>query len=84
MKSIKIKKRDTFRAIAAIVVMVGHVEGVRYRHFGHSFFDYWPSGHLSVILFFVISGFLISFLLSEEKNNYGTIPIKDLLTISIK
>ncbi len=77
MEKIHIKNLDTFRAIAALLVLVGHTEGCRWSNFGHSCLKYLPSGHLSVILFFIISGFLISFLLSEEKNKYGKISLKD-------
>ena len=78
MEKSRIKNLDTFRAIAALIVLVGHTEGFgRYAHFGHSFFECLPSGHLSVILFFVISGFLISYLLSEEKRLHGEISVKD-------
>ncbi len=77
MGKVRIKNLDTFRAIAALIVLIGHTEGARWSNFGHSVFEFLPSAHLSVILFFVISGFLISFLLSEEKKNYGTISIKD-------
>lgn len=77
MEKVRIKNLDTFRAIAALIVLIVHTEGVRWSNFGHSVFDCVPSGHLSVILFFVISGFLISFLLSEEKKNYGVISLKD-------
>ncbi|MBR4497959.1 MAG: acyltransferase [Bacteroidales bacterium] len=72
-----IKNLDTFRAIAAIVVMIGHIELFRQNHFGGSWFDVVPSGHTAVMMFFVISGFLITFLLTKEKEKYGTISLKD-------
>lgn len=77
MEKVRIKNLDTFRAIAALIVLVGHTEGACWSNFGHSVFELLPSAHLSVILFFVISGFLISFLLSEEKKSYGVISLKD-------
>lgn len=72
-----IKNLDTFRAIAAIVVMIGHIELFRMQQFGSDLLGLVPSGHIAVMMFFVISGFLITFLLTEEKNKYGTISLKD-------
>lgn len=73
----RIKNLDTFRAIAAIVVMIGHIELFRNKNFGLSIFDSIPSGHTAVMMFFVISGFLITYLLTKEKNHYGSISLKD-------
>ena len=72
-----IKNLDTFRAIAAIVVMIGHIELFRQNNWGGSLFNMVPSGHTAVMMFFVISGFLITFLLAKEKEKYGTISLKD-------
>lgn len=72
----RIKNLDTFRAIAAIVVMIGHIELFRQNNWGGSLFNMVPSGHTAVMMFFVISGFLITFLLTKEKENYGTISLK--------
>lgn len=77
MATQRIKNLDTFRAIAALVVVVGHLELFRLDHFNTSVFNYIPSGHTAVILFFVISGFLITFLLTTEKKRYGKISFKD-------
>ncbi|MCQ2959984.1 MAG: acyltransferase [Bacteroidales bacterium] len=71
-----IKNLDTFRAIAAIVVMIGHIELFRLQKFGSEFFYFMPSGHTAVMLFFVISGFLITYLLTQEKERYGQISLK--------
>ena len=73
----RIKNLDTFRAIAAILVMIGHIELFRRNHFGISFFGNVPSGHTAVMMFFVISGFLITYLLTKEKNRYCSISLKD-------
>lgn len=72
-----IKNLDTFRAIAAIVVMIGHIELFRQNNWGSSLFNIVPSGHTAVMMFFVISGFLITFLLTKEKEKYGTISLRD-------
>jgi peptidoglycan/LPS O-acetylase OafA/YrhL len=67
------------RFIAALAVIIHHIEQIK------SFFIYdnlWQNpyirliGKLGVILFFVLSGFLITYLLLMEKKQ-GTISIKD-------
>lgn len=73
----RIKNLDTFRAIAAIVVMIEHIELFRQNTWGSSLFNIEPSGHTAVMMFFVISGFLITFLLAKGKEKYGTISLKD-------
>lgn len=73
----RIRNLDTFRAIAAIVVMIGHIELFRQNNLGQSLFGTVPSGHTAVMMFFVISGFLISFLLTKEKEKYGQVALKD-------
>ena len=77
MGNVRIRNLDTFRAIAAIVVMIGHIELFRQNHLGSSWFEVVPSGHTAVMMFFVISGFLITFLLTREKERYGIISLKD-------
>ena len=63
----RIKNLDTFRAIAAIVVMIGHIELFRFQKFESEIFSQIPSGHTAVMMFFVISGFLITYLLTKER-----------------
>lgn len=55
-----IKEFDSLRAIAALFVIINHVEGV----FGNSFFHFGATG---VGFFFVLSGFLITRILIHEK-----------------
>lgn len=61
-----LKGLDTLRAIAALIVVVSHLELLKDRNHIENIFEVVPSGHISVILFFVLSGFLISFLLMKE------------------
>ncbi len=70
------KGLDSLRAIAAIAVVIGHIELLKPRSSSQSFLAHLPDGHLGVILFFVISGFLISYLLFEEKKEFGTIHLQ--------
>jgi peptidoglycan/LPS O-acetylase OafA/YrhL len=68
------------RFIAALLVIIHHVEQIK-SHFRLD--NYWhvPGiyliGKLGVILFFVLSGFLITYLLLTEEKKTGTISIKD-------
>ncbi len=70
------------RAIGAFTVVFGHIELTK-REFGlpnlietFNFFKF-TSGHLGVMLFFTLSGFLITYLLFVEKTNFNTINIKE-------
>jgi peptidoglycan/LPS O-acetylase OafA/YrhL len=68
---------NTLRAIAAIMVVVSHIElrkgivGLK----GLSTIMNW--GGIGVSLFFVLSGFLITYLLLLEKNTITSINVKD-------
>lgn len=68
------------RFIAALLVVIDHVEGYRDAM---GVFNHWavPAipllGQLGVTLFFVLSGFLITYLLLAEKQQFGRIKLGD-------
>jgi peptidoglycan/LPS O-acetylase OafA/YrhL len=69
------------RFLAALSVIIGHVELVKSGYDIYNFRGAIPflektSGHLGVILFFVLSGFLITYLLLAEKRKYDRVSIK--------
>jgi len=68
---------DSLRAIAALSVIVHHIEKNK-PSFGslHLSHAAEPLGHLGVVLFFTLSGFLITLLLLKEKKAYGSIDFK--------
>ena len=67
------------RFVAALVVIIHHAEQMK-GLFGQANYFQVPLvhivGRLGVIFFFVLSGFLITYLLLQEKRNTGTISIK--------
>ena len=70
---------DGLRAIGAFSVVLGHIE-LSKKSIGVSNLMNLPfykntSGHLGVILFFVLSGFLISYLLFKEKQETKKIDV---------
>jgi peptidoglycan/LPS O-acetylase OafA/YrhL len=77
----QLKGLDSLRAIAATVVIVGHIELLKITYgiksnFNSSFFSE-TGGHTAVILFFVLSGFLITSILLKEKDESRTVNFKN-------
>lgn len=62
----KLKGLDSLRAIAALVVVINHIELIKRSNKIDDFGSILPDAHIAVILFFVISGFLITYLLGKE------------------
>jgi peptidoglycan/LPS O-acetylase OafA/YrhL len=72
---------DELRGIAALSVMVHHIELYKHRDGSPSLYQTKLSqfvgqlGHNGVLTFFVLSGFLITYLLLSEKSQTGTINL---------
>jgi len=75
----RIPSLDGLRAISILMVLYGHLVGTRnfptaaVRTFDRALGDL---GHLGVLVFFVISGFLITTLLVREREKTGTISLQ--------
>jgi peptidoglycan/LPS O-acetylase OafA/YrhL len=71
---------NALRFIAALLVVLHHIE--QFKHLYH-LPDHWDNpfihviGKLGVVLFFVLSGFLITYLLLTEQDTTGKINIKN-------
>src|ERR1051326_4629379 len=69
----QIPSLDGLRAISILLVIVAHV-AISYED--HITLRYWlDHGRLGVRIFFVISGFLITSLLLDEKREFGRISL---------
>jgi len=77
-KKIYFKNFDAIRAIAALVVLISHIELHKpdYGLIRFTVLNLIPLGTISVTLFFVLSGFLITYLLISEFNISHKINIK--------
>ncbi|MCK5535353.1 MAG: acyltransferase [Bacteroidales bacterium] len=68
---------NELRALAVLSIIPGHIEQIK-SIFNLPFFYWFPiPGKLGVILFFVISGFLITTLLLKERSTTSTINLKN-------
>ena len=69
---------NALRFFAALLVLVGHAEALRASEGGESLhsFDFFNNGQHAVTFFFVLSGFLITFLLLKERNKTQTVQVK--------
>jgi peptidoglycan/LPS O-acetylase OafA/YrhL len=65
---------DGLRAVSIALVLLGHLHGT--RGFPNLTIPIGDYAHLGVVVFFVISGFLITTLLMDEARAHGSISIK--------
>jgi peptidoglycan/LPS O-acetylase OafA/YrhL len=79
MNSIYFAGLNGLRFIAAFLVLVTHSESIRAKlgFFNISAWSISKNGGLAVQFFFVLSGFLITYLLFQENRHTNTISIKD-------
>ena len=70
---------DGIRAIAALMVVVSHIEyhKVNFGFVRFGFLNISSLGKVGVTIFFALSGFLITYLLLEEKKNFEKVALKD-------
>jgi peptidoglycan/LPS O-acetylase OafA/YrhL len=73
---------NALRFFAAYFVVLHHAEQIRmkYAMFNWKQHTLFNNGSISVTFFFVLSGFLITYLLLKEQNNTGGISIKKFYT----
>jgi len=79
IKSIYFRNLNGIRFIAALFVFTNHVESTQLNFnlpYTPNFNFFTPLGKTGVVMFFVLSGFLITSLLLQEKKNNGIIDIK--------
>ncbi len=70
---------DGLRLIGSLIIIVFHIENLKFLAGKEPHLwikSYLPLGRLDVSLFFVLSGFLIGYLLLKEKHDTGDILIK--------
>jgi len=73
---------DGLRAVAALLVLIAHLFGNADQHIHHNpwldlvFHRWLTSGGVGVSFFFVLSGFLITYLLLEEMERTGGLDVR--------
>ena len=73
-KTGRLASLDGLRAISVLLVLVGHLSGT--RGFGRPNLGIGDYAHLGVVVFFVISGFLITTLLLSEHAKNKSVSLK--------
>jgi len=77
--SARLPSLDGLRAVSALMVIAGHAGKLihvgRHMPYGSGVVDVW--GPVGVTVFFVLSGFLITRLLVDERRKTGTVNLRD-------
>lgn len=71
---------NTLRFFAALLVVISHAEGMKLKRGLEQIapsLSFTHNGYLAVAFFFVLSGFLITFLLLKEKKKTHTVDVKN-------
>src|SRR5579863_4301730 len=74
---------DGLRFLGAFILIILHVEGIKATMGAEKtgvIYHFFHEGNLFVSLFFVLSGFLITYLLLHEKQNTSKINFKKFYT----
>ncbi|HTA26362.1 MAG TPA: acyltransferase [Bacteroidia bacterium] len=74
---------DGLRFIGSLIIIIFHIEDIKFINNRPTFSPlryYNLVGNMDVSLFFVLSGFLITFLLLKEKKDTGDISLKSFYT----
>jgi peptidoglycan/LPS O-acetylase OafA/YrhL len=71
----RIPSLDGLRAISILLVLVSHMAGTRNFPISASTESFWGLGEFGVVVFFVISGFLITGLLLDEIQRTGRVHL---------
>lgn len=76
------KGLNALRFFAAYMVLVDHAEQIRWKNqlFNLKELSFFNKGGTAVTFFFVLSGFLITYLLIKERKQSGSISIKKFYT----
>lgn len=76
-KNARLNHLDGLRGWAALIVLIGHTMGtlaVVTPFFNHPIFLFITNGHLSVFVFFILSGFALSAKFIESPGTYSVVP----------